>query len=189
MSRLHRLALLHGAFHTASHRTAGFVALPIADLHDETQFFIVAIMFIGGASGSTAGGIKVGTFAVIMASAMSAIRGREHTELAGREIPRTDIDRALAVTILSGLMVFVVAFGLARLEDIEFLPVLFESTSAFATNGLSTGITPTLDRPALLLLSATMFIGRLGPLTLVLALVQRAGREHRRLPEERVRIG
>jgi trk system potassium uptake protein TrkH len=183
--------LLHSFFNSVSHRTAGFTSLSMGDAHDETQFFTLGLMFIGGASGSTAGGIKVGTFAVIISAAFAAIRGRDHAELASREMPRTDVDRALAVALLSALGVFIMAIALARLEDsMFFLPVLFEATSAFATNGLSTGITPTLDDSALLLLTATMYIGRLGPLTLVLALVQRsAGRELRRLPEERVRIG
>ncbi len=163
----------------------------MGDALDETQFFTIGLMFIGGASGSTAGGIKVATLAVIMAAAFAAIRGRERTELASREIPRADVDRALAVVLLSAIGVFIMAIALARVQDsVFFLPVLFEATSAFATNGLSTGLTPTLDDSALLLLTATMYIGRLGPLTLVLALVQRsATRELRRLPEERVRIG
>ncbi len=183
--------LLHSFFNSVSHRTAGFTSLPISEAQDETQFFTLGLMFIGGASGSTAGGIKVGTLAVIMSAAFAAMRGREHAELASREMPRSDVDRALAVVLLSALGVFVVAIGLARLQDsVFFLPVLFEATSAFATNGLSASITPTLDDSALLLLTATMYIGRLGPLTLVLALVQRsAARELRRLPEERVRIG
>ncbi len=183
--------LLHSFFSSVSHRTAGFSALPIGEAQDETQFFTLGLMFVGGASGSTAGGIKVATLAVIVAAAFAAIRGREHAELASREMPRADVDRALAVVLLSALSVFVVAIALARLQDsVTFLPILFEATSAFATNGLSTGITPSLDDSSLLLLTATMYIGRLGPLTLVLALVQRsAARELRRLPEERVRIG
>jgi len=182
--------LLQSFFNSVSHRTAGFTSVPMGDANDETQFFTLGLMFIGGASGSTAGGIKVGTFAVIMAAAFAAIRGREHAELATREMPRSDIDRALAVALLAAVGVFIVAIVLARIEDALFITVLFEATSAFATNGLSTGVTPELDNRGLLLLTATMYIGRLGPLTLVLALVQRsAGPERRRLPEERVRIG
>jgi trk system potassium uptake protein TrkH len=85
--------------------------------------------------------------------------------------------------------VFFVALVLARLEPVTFLPVLFETTSAFGTVGLSTGITPQLSDASLLVITVTMFIGRLGPLTLILALVQRSGQMTRRLPEERIRIG
>lgn len=181
--------LLHAIFVSGSYRTAGFSALPVSELYDETQFFIISLMFIGGASGSTAGGIKVATLAVILAAAIAAVRGREHAELADREVPRSDVDRALAVVLLAGLLVFVVAILMGRLHEAVFLPLLFESVSAFGTNGLTTGVTPELSDPSLVLLSITMFIGRLGPLTLVLALVQRAGPQMRRLPEERVRIG
>jgi trk/ktr system potassium uptake protein len=181
--------ILLAAFHSVVPRTAGFNAVPMGNLHDETQFFILGLMFIGAGSGSTAGGIKVGTFAVIVAAAFSAIRGHDHPEAANRELARSDIDRALAVLLGAGTVVFVVALVLARLEPFGFLPVLFETTSAFGTVGLTIGITPELSHASLLLLSLTMFIGRLGPLTLILALVQRSRLESRRLPEERIRIG
>lgn len=181
--------LMHAAFQSVAPRTAGFTALSVGDMNDETQFFTLGLMFIGGGSGSTAGGIKVGTFAIVLAAALAAIRGREHVESAGREIRRADVDRALAVFLLAGLLVFIVALILARLEESAFLPILFEATSGFGTTGLSTGLTPGLSDAGLLLLTAIMFIGRLGPMTLVLALVQRSTTEYRRLPEERVRIG
>ena len=181
--------LLQAAFHTITPRTAGFNSVPIGQLHDETQFFTLGLMFIGAGSGSTAGGIKVGTIAVIVAAAFSAIRGREHPEAANRELARSDIDRALAVLLISGTVVFIVALVLAHLEPVTFLPVLFEATSAFGTVGLTTGITPGLNDASLLLLTLTMFIGRLGPLTLILALLQHSKMETRRLPEERIRIG
>ena len=181
--------LLQSAFHSVVPRTAGFNSVPIVGLEDETQFFTLGLMFIGGGSGSTAGGIKIGTMAVIVAAAFSAIRGREHPEAAHRELSRTDVDRALAVTLVAAMLVFVVALVLARLEAATFLPVLFEATSAFGTVGLTAGVTPGLGDPSLLVLAATMFVGRLGPLTLILALLQRSGRETRRLPEERIRIG
>jgi trk system potassium uptake protein TrkH len=181
--------LLQSAFHSVTPRTAGFNSVPISGLQDETQFFTLGLMFIGAGSGSTAGGIKIGTIAVIVAAAFSAIRSREHPEAANRELARSDIDRALAVLLMAGTIVFIVALTLARLEPITFLPILFEATSAFGTVGLSTGITPDLSDASLLVVTVTMFIGRLGPLTLILALVQRSGRETRRLPEERIRIG
>lgn len=181
--------LLQSAFHTITPRTAGFNSVPVSGMQDETQFFTLGLMFIGAGSGSTAGGIKIGTIAVIVAAAFSAIRSREHPEAANRELARGDIDRALAVLLMAGTLVFLVALILARLEPVTFLPVLFEATSAFGTVGLSTGITPELGDASLLVITATMFIGRLGPLTLILALIQRSGRETRRLPEERIRIG
>jgi trk system potassium uptake protein TrkH len=181
--------VLHSWFHSVTPRTAGFNSLPVSEMNEETQFFTIGLMFIGGGSGSTAGGIKVGTLAVLLAAALSAMRGREHSEATGREIRRADIDRALAVAFLGLGIVFAASMLLAVLEDQAFLSVFFETVSAFGTVGLSTGITPELSDPGLLLVTVLMFIGRLGPLTLALALAQRTHVEHRRLPEERVRVG
>jgi trk system potassium uptake protein TrkH len=180
---------LQTAFHAIASRTAGFATVSPGDMTDEAAFLLMGLMFIGGASGSTAGGIKVGTFGILIAAALSAMAGREHVEAAGREIRRVDVDRALAVALLAVLLVFAVSLVLARLESAGFLDLMFEATSAFGTTGLSRGITPELSDAGLLVVTATMFLGRLGPLSLALALVQRTQGEGRRLPEERVRIG
>jgi trk system potassium uptake protein len=179
----------HALFASVAPRTAGFTALPVDQMTEETLFFTMALMFIGGASGSTAGGIKVGTFGILVIGALSAIAGRQHVEAGGREIRRSDMDRALAVTFLAVVLVFVISLALVRIEEADFLSVLFEATSAFGTVGLSTGITPDLRDASLLITTVAMFIGRLGPLTLVLALVQRTRPERRRLAEDHVRIG
>jgi trk system potassium uptake protein TrkH len=181
--------VLQAAFQAVAPRTSGFSTFPALNMTEESLFLTMALMFIGGASGSTAGGIKVGTFGILVAAALSALGGREHVETAGREIRRNDVDRALAVAFAAVLLVFIVSIALARIEDIEFLELLFEATSAFGTTGLSTGITPRLEDGSLLIITLLMFIGRLGPLTLALALVQRTRPTRRRLPEERVRIG
>jgi trk system potassium uptake protein len=182
--------LLQSGFHAATPRTAGFSSVPVEEMNDETQFFTMGLMFIGGASGSTAGGIKVGTFAIMMAAVLAAIRGRRHVEVAGREIRRTEIDRGLAIAFTGIVLIFTSAVILAALQPQHgFLSVLFETTSAFGTVGLSMGITPELNDASLLLITAMMYAGRLGPLTLVLALVERQQVERRRMAEERVRIG
>ncbi|MGE3985693.1 MAG: TrkH family potassium uptake protein [Dehalococcoidia bacterium] len=181
--------LLQAGFHAASSRTSGFATLPVGDFREETQVFTMALMFIGGASGSTAGGIKVATFAILVATVVTAIRGRAHIEVAGREIRRSEADKALAVAALGIMVVFSVSVLLAILEEHPFLALLFEVVSAAGTTGLSTGITADHADPSLILLSVTMFMGRLGPLTLALLLVQRGQPDRIRLPEERVRIG
>jgi trk system potassium uptake protein len=181
--------LLQSGFHAVTPRTAGFNSLPIAEMKDETRFFTMGLMFIGGGSGSTAGGIKVGTLAIILAVALSSLRGRESIEAGGREIRRTEADRALTVALLAAFLVFSVSILLAVLQEHRFLDLLFEATSAFGTVGLSTGITPQLNDVSLLIVAAAMFVGRLGPLTLVLALLQWSRPQRRRLPEERVRVG
>jgi trk system potassium uptake protein TrkH len=181
--------LLHGLFLTVASRTSGFAALSTDALQEESLFAMAALMFIGGASGSTAGGIKLGTLGILLAAAGAAIAGRENVEASGREIRRGDADRALAVAFLSVLFVFVTTVLLARLEDAPFLAILFEATSAFGTTGLSTGLTSELRDESLLVTTVAMFAGRLGPLTLALALIERSRGTTRRFPEERVRIG
>ena len=180
---------LHAAFLAFGSRTAGFAAVPTSEMSDAAHFTMLAFMFIGGASGSTAGGIKVGTFAILVLATLSTAAGREHVEAGGREIRRADVDRALTVALASVIIVFVATLVLAQFESLEFLDIMFEATSAFGTTGLSTGITPEMSDASLLLVTLVMLVGRLGPLTLALALVQRQQVSRRRLAEERVRIG
>jgi trk system potassium uptake protein TrkH len=181
--------LLHSGFLAFGSRTAGFSAVPTSEMDDAAHFTMLAFMFIGGASGSTAGGIKVGTFAILVAAALSTAAGREYVEANGREIRRADVDRALTLALVSVIFVFLTTLILAQTEVFDFLDIMFEATSAFGTTGLSTGITPELSDASLLLLTIAMLVGRLGPLTLALALVQRQRPSRRRMAEERVRIG
>jgi trk system potassium uptake protein TrkH len=148
-------------------------------------------MFIGGASGSTAGGIKVNTFSVLLISIVSTVRGLPHAEALGRRLPAEVVQRALAVALLSIAFIFTVALGLELTTppDITFVEVVFESISAFATVGASTGITPELPPLARALLIPAMFAGRLGPLTLVLALAARQRKMPSRPAIETMRIG
>lgn len=181
--------VLHSGFLAFGSRTAGFSAVPTSEMSDAAQFTMLAFMFIGGASGSTAGGIKVGTFAILVAAALSTAAGRERVEANGREIRGSDVHRALTLTFASVLIVFLSTLVLSQMVTFHFLDIMFEATSAFGTTGLSTGITPDISDPGLLLLTLAMLVGRLGPLTLALALVQRQRPSRRRLAEERVRIG
>ncbi|HYH92903.1 MAG TPA: potassium transporter TrkG [Candidatus Saccharimonadales bacterium] len=178
-------------FEATTLRTAGFSTVPTGDLRDPTLFIVMAMMFIGGASGSTAGGIKVNTFSVLLIAIVSTVRGLPDAEALGRRLPNDVIFRALSVALLSIAFVFVVAFGLELTTPatISFIAVVFESISAFGTVGASTGITPELPAPARALLIPAMFAGRLGPLTLVLALAARARRRPARPAVETMRIG
>ncbi|OGO40112.1 MAG: hypothetical protein A2147_05405 [Chloroflexi bacterium RBG_16_57_8] len=181
--------VLNAFFHSVTPRTAGFNTISVADMNDYALFFTMILMFIGGASGSTAGGIKVGTFGLVFTTMWSAIRGKEHPGAFGREFMTSQIFRALALVMLSIGVVAVVVFLLNITEDFEFLRILFESVSAFGTVGLSTGITPDLSITGRLIIIVTMFIGRLGPLTLTLALVRAQSVSMYRYPREIVRIG
>lgn len=182
--------LLNAAFESATLRTAGFSALDTGAFIESTLFVLMALMFIGGASGSTAGGIKVNTFALLGVAILSSIRGRPSAEAFGRRIPHGVVYRALAVALLSIAFVFLVGLGLTiTTRGATFVQTLFEAISAFGTVGASTGITPDLNDPGRLITVLAMFIGRLGPVTLVLALSARVRPVPYRPAVETMRIG
>jgi trk system potassium uptake protein TrkH len=181
--------VLNAFFESATLRTAGFTALDTGALIDSTLFVVMALMFIGGASGSTAGGIKVNTFAVLLIAISSTVKGEPSATAFGRRIKHAIVYRALAVMLLSLGFVFLVGLGLTLTTEATFVQTLFEAISAFGTVGASTGITPDLADPARVITAFAMFVGRLGPLTLVLALAARAHPVSYRPAVESVRIG
>ena len=179
-------------FEAISGRTAGFTALNITGITDFTKLFFIIMMFIGGAAGSVAGGIKVGTFAVIVATVLSSIRGRQQTEAFGREIPRFVVYRAITVVALGGGIIFATSLALELTEassQFPFLDILFDTVSAFGTTGLSMGIVPLLTVWGKILLMAVMVLGRLGPLALALALTPQKEGTVYRYAQESIRIG
>ncbi len=179
-------------FEAISARTAGFTALNITGITDLTKLFFITMMFIGGAAGSVAGGIKVGTFAVIAATVLSSIRGRQQTEAFGREIPRFVVYRAITVVVLGGGIIFATSLALELTEassQFPFLDILFDTVSAFGTTGLSMGIVPLLSVWGKIMLMAVMVLGRLGPLALALALTPQKEGTVYRYAQESIRIG
>ncbi|WP_369069150.1 TrkH family potassium uptake protein [Kineococcus terrestris] len=182
-------ALLTAFFSSAMARTAGFNSLDIAALRPETLFATDVLMFIGGGSAGTAGGIKVTTFGVLAYVLWAEVRGDTDVEVGRRRVPATNQRQALAVALLGVGLVTSSTLALLVVSHEDFGDVLFEAVSAFATVGLSTGITADLPEPAHLVLVALMFLGRVGPLSLASALALRErGRRHR-LPEERTIVG
>jgi len=181
--------VLNAFFESATLRTAGFTALDTGALLETTLFIVMALMFIGGASGSTAGGIKVNTLGVLLVAVASTVRGQPSATAFGRRIQHAIVYRSVAVVLLAAIFVFVIGVGLTTTTEADFVQTLFESISAFGTVGASTGITPDLTDPARLIASFAMFVGRLGPLTLVLALAARAHPVALRPAVESVRIG
>ena len=149
-------------------------------------------MFIGTASASAGGGIRLNTLGVVVATVISSIRGSDQVTAYNREIPPTQVHRAITVVALGILLVFMVAFVLTGTEggQTKFISLLFEAVSAVGTVGLSTGVTSDLSTVGRLLIIVTMILGRIGPLALGLALVHREGRASLyRYARERVRIG
>lgn len=182
---------LNALFESVTLRTAGFSALDTSALKEASLFVVMALMFIGGASGSTAGGIKVNTFSILLVAIISTARGLPSAEAFGRRIQHILIYRALSVALLSIAVVFIIALLVELLTppEMTFVQVMFESISAVGTVGASTGITPDLPDPARAVIIVAMFLGRLGPLTLVLALTARSRRVLARPAVESMRIG
>ena len=170
-------------------RSGGFNSVDLSSLEPESLFFIDALMFIGGGSAGTAGGIKVTTFGLLAYMLWAEMRGYRDVEVGRRRVPATNQRQALAVALLGIGLVTVSTFTLLVLTDEPFDAVLFEAVSAFATVGLSTGITPDLSFSAHMLVSALMFVGRIGPLTFASALALRERSQLRQLPDERTIVG
>ncbi len=176
-------------FHSIAARTAGFVSLPISNMTEDTTFLTMVLMLIGGAPASAAGGVKVTTFAVLTVTILAVMRGRMQTTILRRRIPQSVVMRSLAIISLATVLLIAVSWLLADFESFDFLPILFEAASALGTVGMSYGITPQLQDASRLVLVAAMFVGRLGPLTLVLLLAQKHQRDHLEYPSETVRVG
>jgi trk system potassium uptake protein TrkH len=184
-------------FQSVTPRTAGFNTVDIGRLTDPTLFFIIMLMFIGGASGSCAGGIKVNTFALLVALTWSRLHGRNDVEIFERRISPWAIPRVITLVILSVCFVtfMVLLLSLAEQGMLShqesrgaFMEVVFEAFSAFGTVGLSTGLTPQLSPLGKVLIILLMFVGRVGPLTLGALFTERRKRPLR-YPEENVLVG
>ena len=171
-------------------KTSGFTTVGYGATNQQTNFMFTSLMFVGGASASVAGGIKINTLAVVLVAMMSIMRGRSHASIFSREIPDEQIRRALLVGAISTAFVFgvVVLLTLSN-SGLDFLELFFESVSAFATVGWSTGITPLLSPLGHLILVVAMFVGRIGPFTVGLSMAQRTETDPYRFAQERVTIG
>jgi trk system potassium uptake protein len=181
--------LLGGWFGAVQPRTAGFNAWDYGSVTDETLLGTMMLMFIGGGSASTAGGLKVTTVIVLLLVIVAEVRGEEDVIAFDRRIEHRVVRRATTVALLGVLAVAGGTILLSALTDLPLRDVLFETTSAFATVGLSTGITGRLADPAQLVLVLLMFLGRLGPVTLVSALALRERNRRYRFPEGAPLIG
>jgi trk system potassium uptake protein TrkH len=186
---------LTALYQSASVRTAGFSAMPFSEVHPATIFFSMGQMLVGGAAGSTTGGVKLATIAIVVIAVISTVRGQADAQAFGRRISTQLVFRAMAVITLFLFAHFLLTLGLAVTEDVVggkdfgFLAIMLEAMSAVATAGLSVGITPDLSGPGKLLLCIGMYVGRLGPLTAVYALQRRQKQALYRFPESPIRIG
>lgn len=177
-------------FQSVTTRTAGFNSVDFSRLGQPILIFMMFLMFIGASPGSTGGGIKTTTFAVIMKSALSTIRGKKNVEILKHSISNDLIDKSYSIALFSITLIFCSAFLLSITEsNFGFLNLLFEEISAFATVGLSTGITSGLSDAGKLIIITSMYVGRIGTLTLALALTKKAFYRNYYYPKVRLTVG
>lgn len=184
-------AKLFTAFFTsATARTAGFSVLDTGRLFQASLLVLMVLMFIGASPTSTGGGVKTTTFGVVFITLVSMIRGRHEPVLFHRRFSVYHIMKAISIISAAIALVFVTTFVLTYFEAQEFSALFFEAFSAFGTVGLSTGITPDLSSPGKIALMITMFCGRIGPVTLLVALARKKPKDDvLEYPEERLMIG
>ena len=185
--------LLMSIFQGTTPRTAGFATVTYSDMRDPTLAVQIALMFIGVAPVSTGGGIKVTTVSLIFLIFLSQVRGQEEVTAFGRRIPRSLIAKSLSVLSLSALLLGGATLALMVSDRLDLMTALFEVTSAFGTVGLSLGPSPGLASElgpfGKLLLMFVMFAGRVGPITVILALNERSRPHRYSYPEEDIAIG
>lgn len=181
--------LLNAAFHSVMPRTAGFNSLDVGAFREETLVVNYVLMFIGGGSAGTAGGIKVTTFFVLLAIVLSEVLRRRDASMFGRRFGRSVERQALTVAMLALLFILSATMYITSVTDLPLQDVLFEATSAFATVGLSTGVTAQMPPSAQFVLAMLMFIGRVGTITAATALALGKHDRPYRYPEENPIVG
>ncbi|MGO0059999.1 TrkH family potassium uptake protein [Brevibacillus fluminis] len=177
-------------YQSVTARTAGSNTISIGDMEHSSLFIIILLMFIGASPGSTGGGIKTTTFATLVGAVIAQAKGKEDVIFFRQRIVPQMIYKSLAVTMIALSLLIAVTMILTITEQgADFLMILFEATSAFATTGLSMGLTPHLSSAGKAVLVLTMFAGRVGPLTIAYALTLRKKKEYYRYPKGKITIG
>jgi trk system potassium uptake protein len=181
--------LLNAAFHAVMPRTAGFNSLDVGGFRDQTLMVNYLLMFIGGGSAGTAGGIKVTTFVILFAIVLSEVLGRRDAGLYNRRFGSEVERQALSVTVLAAALIFAATTFIASVTSLPIEDILFECISAFSTVGLSTGITADLPPAGQLMIVTLMFVGRVGTITVATALAVGRPQRSYRFPKENVIVG
>jgi trk system potassium uptake protein TrkH len=179
-------------FQSVTARTAGFNTVKISELSASSKFILILLMFIGGSPGSTAGGIKTVTLAVVIMTAVAALRKREEVEMFRRSVRIVVVGRAITVTLLFAAVLFGATLLLSITENANSFTmseIMFEAGSALGTVGLTTGITPFLTTAGKLIIIVVIFVGRLGPLTLLALLTFNLKPVKYNYPDEAIIVG
>lgn len=186
--------ILAAMFQSVSPRTAGFATIPPAQMTTTSKLLTLILMFIGGSPAGTAGGIKTVTVGILVICAIATIKGEEKTVIFKRRISFRAISRALTIVMIGVTVITVVIGILSTTESFDFMDIVFEAVSAFATVGTTLGITPYLSTVGKCVIIVVMFIGRLGPITIAVALMVRQNKKDKNkgkieYPEEKIMVG
>lgn len=185
----HSTTFLQSLFQSVSARTAGFNTINLAKLRETSQIILICLMLIGGSSGSTAGGIKTTTIAILIINILCMFKKRKSVEAFGRRVDDDTIRMASCVLISYLVTTIVVALIICQINYISFTSAIFESVSAIATVGLTLGITQQINVFSQILLALLMIIGRVGSLTLLFALAPKKAPPLSKVPLDKIQIG
>ncbi|OMF37293.1 Trk family potassium uptake protein [Paenibacillus sp. FSL H8-0548] len=180
---------LSSMFQSVTARSAGLSTVDPGLLREATQFFLVLLMFIGAGPGSTGGGIRVTTFAILIGAIVAMMRGKDDVVLFRYRIAKQQIHQAIMFTMIAFSIICAGTMILSITETGSFLAILFEATSAYCTVGMSAGLTSHISEAGKIIIIVLMFVGRLGPVTLAFALNTRSKKELYRFPEGKITIG
>jgi len=184
--------VLGALFQSVTARTTGFNTVDISQLSPSSRFVLILLMFVGGSPGSTAGGIKTVTLAVVIMTVFAALRKREEVEMFKRSVRIVVVGRAITVTLLFVAVLFAATLALSITENANgftMSQIFFEAGSALGTVGLTTGITPSLTTAGKVIIMVVIFVGRLGPLTLLAALTFNLKPARYNYPDEAIIVG
>ena len=181
--------ILNSLFQSVTTRTAGFNTYDLTKLDSGGVSIMIVLMLIGGSPGSTAGGMKTTTFAVVILTAISVFRRKEHTDFAGRSIADSVLRNAIAIVTMYLLLFLTGGVVITAVEGLPMMTCMFETASAVGTVGLTLGITPNLSTVSRIILIALMYIGRVGGLTLLFSAVTPGQSTMSRLPQEKLTVG
>ena len=181
--------ILASFFQSVTTRTAGFNTADLSGMTGASQAIMIVLMMIGGAPGSTAGGMKITTFAVLTANASATFRQREDTQMFGRRVGQEVLKNASTILMMYLFLVLMGGMVISVAENLPISECLFETASAVGTVGLTLGITPQLGVLSKGILIALMFLGRVGGLTLVYAAMPGRKSAHAKMPLEKINVG
>ena len=176
-------------FQAVTPRTAGFNTADLTMMTEDGLGIVIALMLVGGSPGSTAGGMKTTTLAVLIANTLACFRRKEDAQMFGRRIENSTIKNAATIFMMYIVLFFGGAIVISAVEDLSFSTCLFETASAIGTVGLTLGITPGLGVISQIILMILMFLGRVGGLTLIYAALSGSGKKISKLPQEKMTVG